>query len=408
MVTLRILCLGFVALLHAAPGASAQETPPDSKARLEMIFDDRKAPPFVREMVLVTVRGTYAFGITRERLELPYMRDFEWIKLNRDTWDDVVIDGRSVHVMERRFALFPLRAGRLTLEPAVHAISVVGKNGGRREIAVKSAPVMLDVLPAPADAGDWWLPARALEVSDHWSTEASRLRDGENVVRTVTVKALGASEQMIPPQPAMRAPWLITFTDPEERSMELTPVGPLTKVVWRWTLRPITGEPGVLPQVTIPWFDTDERRSRTAILPAAPFGYAGFADNTASRWQSVFSGYLVAGLALTLGVALPLLLLSPRGRMRRVAEIIEPIRRLLPSPAVRALRRAGRRADLPALWVAADLVARSAPAEKGRRLEGLLLVLDRELFGRGDPSLRLNARNLARAIEEAAASRSKQ
>ena len=356
-------------------------------------------------MILLTVRGTYAIGVTREQLTLPHMRDFEWIKLDSDTWEDAIVDGRSVHVMERKFALFPLHAGRLTLEPAVHIIGVVANNGDQREIAVKSEAMTLDVLPAPADAGEWWLPVRALEVSDHWSKEASQLTDGENVVRTVTVKALGASEQMIPPQPAMREPWLITFTDPEERKMELTPVGPLTTVVWRWTLRPITGEPGVLPQVTIPWFDTDERRARAAILPATPFGYAGFGDNTASRWQPAFSGYAMAGLALALGIALPLLLLSPRGRVRSLGEIFGPIRRLLPSTAVLALRRAGRRADLPALRAAAHQVARSAPASERGQLEDLLLELDRELFGRRGQVRRLDLRHFAKAIEKAAASR---
>ena len=405
MVALRCLTLGLIVLLHLGTASLAQNPPP-AKAKLEWVFEDRKTPALEREMVLATLRGSYAFTITLEQLRVPRLRDFEWIQLDRDTWTDLVINGRTVRVIERHYALFPKRAGQLAIEPVTHSISYIDKQGKRREIEVKSEPVTIEVDPAPTGLGDWWLPAKALEVTDHWSKEASQLRDGENVVRTVTLRALGASAQMIPPQPALRQPWLITFTDPEDRRMELTPLGPLTTVIWRWTLRPITGEPGVLPQVTIPWFDTSKRRSRTEILRAVPFGYAGFGTNTRSQWQARFSGFALAGSALVLGIALPLLLLSPRGRVRSLGEIMAPVRRLFPSPQILALRRAGRQADYHGLRLAARRLSRSAPEAREPRLRAMLFELDKNLFGRGSDKGRPDARKFVRAFEKAAGQRS--
>ena len=227
------------------------------------------------------------------------------------------------------------------------------------------------------------------------------MRDGENVERTVTLRALGVSEQMLPPQPNLRQPWLITFTAPEERSIELTPAGPVTTVVWRWTLRPITGEPGVLPQVTFPWFDTVERVSRSAVLRAAPFGYAGFGANTKARWQSSFSGFAWAGAALAAGVFLPLLLLSPRGRRRRVSEILAPLGHLLPRKDLMALKKAYRQNDLKRFRETARRMAESFPDPHRLKLDRMLADLDRQLFGPAGPPQSLDTGSIVRAFEAA-------
>ncbi len=146
----------------------------------------------------------------------------------------------------------------------------------------------------------------------------------------------------------MRAAWLISFTAPEERATTLTPDGPVTTVTWRWSLRPKTGEPGVLPAVEIPWFDTTARAMRIATIPAIPFGYASFRDNQAGadrlapRERAIGFGTLAAGILAGLafgfaGVA-----------ARRGPEFGAALRRLSPyDPTRRALLRAGRSATLP-------------------------------------------------------------
>jgi hypothetical protein len=118
---------------------------------------------------------------------------------------------------------------------------------------------------------------------------------------------LGANPEAIPTRPAMREPWLITFAAPEDRSIQLTPAGPLSVITWRWTLRPITGEPGVIGEVVIPWFDTKDNLPRTAVIKAAPFGYSGFKDNSVENWQSQYTGLWFGALALVLGAGIGVL-----------------------------------------------------------------------------------------------------
>ncbi|WP_118138762.1 BatD family protein, partial [Oceanicella sp. SM1341] len=303
----RVLAL-LLALLAGSAAAQESDFPP-RQARLELLLDAPGATPYAGQMVLATLRGTYRLDIAHEELKLRRMTDMEWMRLGQDAWHEELVDGLSARVMERRVAFFPKRDGRLTILPVAHELQYVARDGSRRTGIVRSAPVTLEVRPAPVAEG--WLPARALELSDHWSKDAGALTDGESVERRVVLRALGATPEMLPEQPPLRAPWLITFTPPEERDMQLTPQGPVTTVVWRWTMRPITGEPGVLPEVVIPWFDTGAGAPRSLRLPAARIGYAGFTDN--SDWRSGFAGG-GAALGLWLGGAALALLLAARGR----------------------------------------------------------------------------------------------
>ncbi|QDL94088.1 protein BatD (plasmid) [Paroceanicella profunda] len=393
---LRAALLLVLALLCAPALAQDSDFAPD-EARLEVLFDTPDAAPRVGQMMLATLRGTYRLDIAHEDLKLRRMADLDWMRLGQDTWHEELVDGRSARVMERRIAFFPQRAGTITLLPVAHELRYVGRDGVRRTGIVRSPAVSFEVRPAPAGAEAGWLPARAVELSDHWSRDASRLTDGDSVERRVVLRVLGATPQMLPEQPPMRAPWLITFTPPETRDMQLTPAGPVTTVVWTWTLRPITGEPGVLPEVVIPWFDTGEDVAKTVRIPPGAIGYAGFTGNATDRWRSGFGGG-AAPVALWLAGALAALCVSARGRSLAGGGLGKWQAMRARARARRALRRCARAGDIGgARLAAASLLAARSEAERHR----LLAPLDRVLFGGETAPPAPDLSRLCRAVERA-------
>ncbi|TCK29008.1 oxygen tolerance protein BatD [Ancylobacter aquaticus] len=339
------------------------------------------AHPVAGEMIPVTLRGEYTSRIALETLNFPGSAAYDWMQLARDQWRDEEIAGRTVRVFERRLAVFPRHAGTLTLGPVTHHLTVVDETNLRAPLDVTAAPVTLAVAPYPGEGTP--LSARSLTVEDTLSAAPGELRDGETLVRRVTLKAQGALPHMLPPRPILREPWLISFAAPEQREMLPTPAGPVTTVVWEWHLRPTTGEPGVLPPVPIAWFDTAAREMRMAEITALPFGYASFRDNRSGteRLPAAESGAgwlaLVAG-GLT-GISLCVTGLAPRRR----AQILRDLRRLSPfDPTRRWLKRAARTGDLFA-------IRRAAEAYLRRRRELNLPVngcetteLDAMLYGR--------------------------
>jgi len=342
--------------------------------------------PVVGEMIPVTLRGEYTSRIALETVTFPSSDDYDWMQLARDQWRDEEIDGRTVRVFERRLAVFPRHAGALGIGPVTHHLTLVGANNLREPLDVTAAPVTLPVAPFPAEGTP--LSARSLTVEDTLSAAPGALRDGETLVRRVTLRAEGTLPHLLPARPAMREPWLISFAAPEQRELQPMPDGPVTTVIWEWHLRPKTGEPGVLPAVAIPWFDTATRQMRTAEIPVIPFGYASFRDNRsgAERLPAgqvgmalfVFAGGITAGLAAAfLGLA-----------RRRREDMLRKLQRLSPfDPARRSVKRSARASDLLAIRRAAERYLRR------RRALGLPVtgretaLLDEVLYGRtGNPA----------------------
>lgn len=335
----------------------------------------------VGEMIPVTVRGEYTSFITLEKLTFPNSPDYDWMQTARDSWRDEMVEGRAVKVFERRIALFPRRAGPLAIGPLTHHLTILGRSSPREALDVEAAPVTLTVSPYPAEGVP--LSARRLTVEDRLSADPGSLRDGDTLIRRVVIKAEGTLGHLLPPRPSMREPWLISFVSPEQRSVLPTPDGPAVTVVWEWSLRPKTGEPGVLPAFEFAWFDTVSRRMKTAAIPAIPFGYASFRDNQAGADRlapgqaALGAGAVAIGLVAGLGLALH------GAAARGLAEIRRTVARLSPvDPTRRALKAAARTGDLLALRAAAEryLARRRA---LGRSVTGReTAALDALLYGR--------------------------
>ncbi|WP_075214436.1 BatD family protein [Mongoliimonas terrestris] len=337
--------------------------------------------PVAGEMVMVTVRGEYTSFITLEKLTFPSSDAYDWIQVARDQWREERIDGRTVRVFERRVAVYPRRAGALTIGPVVHELTVMGGPKGREPRPVTAEAVTLTVAPFPAEHPP--LAARNLTVEDSLSALPGELRDGETLVRRVVIRAEGALPQQLPPRPSMREPWLITFAAPEIRETRPTPDGPVTTVTWEWNLRPRTGEPGVLPAVEIPWFDTVARQMRRAEIPAIPFGYVSFGENLGGADSLPDSQVRAATIAVGLGLLVGVAGAATGRTRRRWGDVVRALRRLSPVDPTRwAVRRAARSGDLVALRRAAERHLRR------RRDLGLpttgreTAALDAALFGR--------------------------
>lgn len=381
----RALCL---LLLLCPAGATRAES-------LRLVIPEMR--PVAGEMIPVLVRGEYERQITLEKLSFPDSPDYDWMQLARDQWRTEQVEGRSVRVFERRIALFPRHAGPLTIGPVTHRLTVVGTDAPREELPVTAEPVTVAVAPFPVEGAT--LAARSLTVTDALSAEPGKLRDGETLVRRVTIEAVGAPSHLVPPRPIVRAPWLISFAAPEARTQRLTPDGPVTTVTWEWHLRPSTGDPAVLPAIAIPWFDTEARQMRTAEIPAIPFGYASIYAGVGGTGHLPAGQVRVAAMAVTGGLMAGCVLVLAGLGPRRRDDVLRVLGRLSPVDPTRiAVRRAVRTGEPFALrraverhlcrWRALGLPVSGQETAR----------LDARLYGRGGDAVPFDAGAEAKAI----------
>lgn len=369
----------------------------DNDAVLKVTVD--KSTPKVGERVVMTIRGDYDLTVADDVLKVPQLKGVDWLQLHRDSWSNQTVAGRQIRVFERRLALFANKPGRLTIPALVHHLTVIDDNGQRTERQVTSQPVMLDVSPAPVAAGTPWLPATSVTLTDRWSHDPAKLKKGAIVRRTVVLKAVGADPLRLPAEPSMREPWLIVFPDPAKREVKRTPNGPVITITWSWQLRPITGEIGTLPAITVPWYDTRSGKMHDAVIGPRRIGYAGFGADTRAGWRRDFQSPTTLLVSALLGFCLTLSATFLYVRPRRVADMAAHVRRLialLPDRHSLALRLAVLRRDAAALRRAAHAyLLRRTQRHQDREA---LALLDRHLFSSGSDAAPFDFHSFGRVV----------
>ena len=386
-----------VLLFPALATAQSREVQPHELS-LSVTVEDTETPPHAREMVLIRIKGIYRRHITRETLVQPDFEGFSWAQLGPDTWREERLDGKKVKTFERRMAVYPDRAGTLTIGAFRHRLTLTDEGDDWFDHEIASAPVTIDVAPTPDHVG-FWFPTRRLRVSDQWSNAPDQLKPGDGVLRIVQLEALGVTPEMIPPMPELASPSAMIFPHPEKRLVELTPDGPITYAFWRWTIRPTNDTSTIVEPLVFSYFDTVTREAREVtisaqrvaygtVIPDTPSGAALNATDATLPAPSRLPGPRVAvltGLAFALALVAGLWGRSYAG-LGRIA-IFDPL--------VRQLRQAARRGDSVQLRsVASAILRRDGPSPA--RLS-LLAHLDRTIFdpARSDLDLAAFSRDFA-------------
>jgi hypothetical protein len=389
--------------LVCTPGL-AQTSVAAEDMRLELVLEERAHPPFAEEMILLKIIGAYRLPITLEKLIQPDLEGFNWMQLGEDIWYRERENGLDTLKFERRMALFPHEAGTFTIGPFAHELSLLSRSGQRFDHRLVSDTVSLTVR-APPDRAAWWFPTRKLEIEDRWSNAPEGLAEGSSALRIVTLTVEGTEPARIPPMPDLTAAGAFVFPQPEQRIVSLGPGGPITRVFWRWTVRPAQTTAGYLNPIDVSYFDTQTQEAKTITLSAQRVAYAGVdgagpaAFGTALstptpsdqnpgeqlKWQIPAIPLPIMLLGGTITGFLLSIPLMRRGQWRLPGWLTDR------DPDHTALHRAARHDDAMAVWHHANRLLN----RNGQQKPPLLLELGAALFGSSSkprPDLRAVAR----------------
>lgn len=270
-----LLLLASLPLAVSAPvQARADEAP---TGRLEAFVELPNETPYVGEPLRLVLRSAIRARVASDRIEQPALTDFDWRQFGVDASSEALIDGFWTPVHTRTLMIYPLRAGRLTIEPFKWRVVYMTGDGERAEIDFVSAPLTIETRAAPGadETGDFWLPAKGLRLADHWEPEPDRIPPGATARRILTVEADGVTADRLPPPPRFRAPGLITFPGPVERQTIVTDRGPVARAVYQWNVRPVSTVAANAPAIRLRWFDVSARAMREAMAPERRVAFIG-------------------------------------------------------------------------------------------------------------------------------------
>ena len=270
--------LALVLLITGSALAAAQSATPGNEVIL--VTSINKDQVYVQEELIYSIKLYYTLAFERgAAFSRPEMSEAATSRLGESLEYTEVIDGITYAVNENRFVIFPQNSGEFTIAPIKFRAYTQTRNTRenpdlrtteRRElIELESNAHQLRVLPVPAAfPGVNWLPSTEITLSETWSAPLETLQIGDAVVRSIHVKAEDLFSSML---------LNLDFTaDASMRSYPTAPeqvdirenVGTRSEHIQNITLVATEAGPLTLPEIVVPWWNTQTDSLEYARLPA--------------------------------------------------------------------------------------------------------------------------------------------
>jgi hypothetical protein len=267
-------------LVHVQAGRAADDDSAAADGNAEVLVEVDAEPknPYVQAQVLYNVRILFQVGLGNARLEEPKLDNAVLVRLGEDKKFVTQRHGQRYQAIERRFALFPQQSGQLTVQPPVLEAELAGRHSlfnrffmqqPDRIVKLRGKTVELDVRSIPkAFKGQHWLPAQHLELSETLSKDPPQVAAGEPLTRTLTLKAQGSTVGNLPELAANAIAGLQAYPDQPALEESPSPAGLRASRVEKAALIPGQAGDYALPEIAIPWWNTETDREEIARLPA--------------------------------------------------------------------------------------------------------------------------------------------
>lgn len=229
---------------------------------------------YVQGQVILTLRIQQAVNLEEPAVS-PLKLDNAFVKPLEQHSFQRTINGQPWLVNEVRYAIFPEQSGTLEIPAQVFAGRInqgrrgfFGHGGGGQLVRRSSQPITLTVLPKPDSFGPTdWLPARQLALKETWSVPPEQLRVGESATRTITIEGEGLQGAQLPPVLFSPIDGLKYYPDQPQISEQETANGLQGIRQDSAAVVPTRAGSYVIPEIRIPWWDTQNEKLQFAILP---------------------------------------------------------------------------------------------------------------------------------------------
>jgi hypothetical protein len=262
---------------------------PSENIGISLVSIVSKSKTYINEPVIYTLKIISYKNIANIVLDDIKSTDAIIEKIGEPKQYNQVLGGVNAHIIEVRYAVTALRAGKITILPALmHGELQVPVSQPQRNqrfgvfndlfldntvelkpFRLQSDKISIDVMTQPIKTNNW-LPVRSLDISEKWDG-LNNVKVGDTITRKIKIVSIGAFAKQLPSaKDFMDAPHVKsyankpTFTD-NFNSDENTIIGVREE---EYSLVPEQAGTFTLPAVKISWWNLRTKKLETATLPS--------------------------------------------------------------------------------------------------------------------------------------------
>jgi hypothetical protein len=280
---------------QGASGAAGAASGPGQTKKVFLETSVDPPDPYLQEGVHVTVRLYMAEPLYKAGMDFPPSNDALIEQIQADTHHNVQKNGQDYEVVERHYLVFPQRSGDLHLPGPVVAGQIAvrvrndqfssdpfaglfgagaGMMAGTKPIRVEGEPIVLNVRPRPAAAGEGpWVPARDVTLTADWRPDTNQLHVGDPVTLALHLQAEGLIATQLPDLSKLLAVPAGVKAYPDAPKLKSEQHADTVSATRDQTIALIADQPGdyTVPELRLSWWDTRTNALRTATIPGRSF-----------------------------------------------------------------------------------------------------------------------------------------
>lgn len=220
---------------------------------------------YVQQAALYTVKLYIGKDLLDGQLSDPISDGATFTQLGKASEEYEIIDGRRYMVLTREYMIQPQKSGDFTIKPPVFN-GQIRDNYRRMATSAVGDSIDFSVSPIPADAADTWLPSEYLNFSEEWQPNESTFTVGTPITRTLTLTAVGVTKEQLPDIQVEDTDGFRIYPDTSERKQITRDGKVISQLIVSFAYLPQRAGDFVLPEVTLPWFNTITKREEIATL----------------------------------------------------------------------------------------------------------------------------------------------
>lgn len=222
--------------------------------------------PYVNQEMIYTVTLYNSKRLLDASYDAPVVNDALVIPLGDTKRYQTVKNSVSYVVEEQKYAIFPQKSGELTIHAPSFTALVYDFDMQRIKVTDKDRTI--SVLPAPStSAKGSWLPAKNIALDEQYENLSQTLSQGSTLVRTIRLQGTGIPAQLLPSLAFKDMDGVAVYPEKGKDNNQIHQGELYGSTEFKVTYLFNQSGEVILPEVSIPWFNTQTGKEERAILP---------------------------------------------------------------------------------------------------------------------------------------------